>query len=220
LAVAEARILPVLDSWLARLFDPDHVDETIDTLLVANRTAEIDPPALVAARGNAAEAQTRLGRYLSAIDAGVDPNLLVEQTRQAQTELARATGIIAAHAARTSMTDLTPSTIRTILLRHDGFPGLLRKVATPDERRILYAELGITLTYERRASNGQIKELVRPTLSVPENKVGAPWSYSACRRGDLNPHVLADTSPSAGSTSFHALSVAGLDRKSAGQSVV
>jgi hypothetical protein len=59
LAVAEARILPVIDAWLGRLFDPDPVDETVETLLKADRPDELEPPALVEARKLAEDARRR-----------------------------------------------------------------------------------------------------------------------------------------------------------------
>jgi DNA invertase Pin-like site-specific DNA recombinase len=187
LAVAERRILPVMDAWLARLFDPDHIEETVDTLLRADRPADNDPPPLIEARRLATDAETRLARHVAAIDAGVDPSILVAQTREAQADLARANAIIAAHTARATLTALTPSAIRAVLLRHEGFPGLLRDVATPDERRKLYAGLGIRLSYERRNTGGQTRELIRPSLSPLESHT-TPWSNSPCRRGDLNSH--------------------------------
>ena len=183
LAVAEARIIPVLDMWLERLFDLDHINETVEALVQADRPVETDSRAVVEARQLATDAQARLARHVAAVDAGFDPTLLVAQTREAQADLARANGILAAHTARATMSFLTPFTIRSVLMRHEGLPGILRKVASPDERRKLYAGLGIILTYERRAVNGQIKDLVRPSLSPLESKV-APWSNCACRRSD------------------------------------
>ena len=195
LAVAEVRILPVLDEWLGKLFDPEHIDETVQTLIRADQRDDGDPPTVIQARRLAEAAQARITRHVAAIDAGVDPTLLVDQTRQAQADLAHANGIIAAHAARTTIARLTASSIRTVLSRHQGLPGLLQKVATPDDRRKLYADLGITLSYERRTTAGTTNDLVRPCLSLSRGNP-TPWSNCACRRGDLNPHVLADTSPS------------------------
>jgi hypothetical protein len=183
LAVAEAWILPVLDGWLGRLFDPDHIDETVDILLTADRRDETDPPDLIEARRLTDDAQARLARHVAAIDAGVDPGLLVEQTRRAQADLARAKGIIAAHAARSSISPLSPSAIRSVLLRHQGLPGLLRDVATPDERRQLYHDLGVTLTYERRSVRTEAQDLIRPSLSLPQTGT-KPWSNRTCRRGE------------------------------------
>ncbi len=121
LSVAESRVLPLLDLWLGRMFDPDHIDETIDTLLSLEQRIDTEPPAVVEARRLAAEAQARLARRIAAINAGFDPSLLVSDTRQAQTDLAKANGILAAHAARKTPAVLTPAIIRSVLLRHRGY---------------------------------------------------------------------------------------------------
>jgi hypothetical protein len=60
----------------------------------------------------------------------------------------------------------------------------LRK-AQPAMKADLYAALGISVTYDP-AANTAILE------ATPEKAVG----FRACRRGDLNPHALAGTSPS------------------------
>jgi site-specific DNA recombinase len=190
IAVAEARILPVLDEWLARLFDPDHFDESVEALLHSDQPGVV-PAAVIDARKLADDARARLARHVAAIDAGVDPTLLVEQTQRAQKDLARASEVIAAHAAKASMTALTAASVRATLSRHRGLPGLLNKVATPDERRSLYADLGIDLTYERRGTHGHTRELVRPFLTLPGAK-SPPWSNCACRRGDLNGYSTDD----------------------------
>ena len=114
------------------------------------------------ARRLAADAQARLERHIAAINAGFDPNSLVSDTRQAQMDLAKANSILAAHTARKTPAVLTPAVIRSVLLRHRGLPGLLRDVATPDERRQLYAGLGLSLACERRIMNGEIRESVPP----------------------------------------------------------
>ena len=88
--MAEARVIPVLDMWLERLFDRDHINETIEALVQADRPVETDLPAVIEARKLAADAQARLARHVAAIDAGFDPALLVPQTREAQADLARA----------------------------------------------------------------------------------------------------------------------------------
>ncbi len=166
LSVAESRVLPPLDMWLGRMFDPDHIDETIDRLLSLDQRIDADPPSVVEARRLAADAQARLERHIAAINAGFEPSLLVSDTRQAQTDLAKANGILAAHTARNTPAVLTPAMIRSVLLRHRGLPGLLRDVATPDERRQLYAGLGLSLAFERRIINGEIKELFRPSFQA------------------------------------------------------
>ena len=124
LAVAERRILPVLDAWLARLFDPDHIEETVDTLLRADRPADNDPPPLIEARRLASDAVTRLARHVAAIDAGVDPSILVAQTREAQVDLARANAIIAGDPVRAEIDNALPLAMGAIVSEVSalGFP--------------------------------------------------------------------------------------------------
>ena len=144
----------------------------------------------------AADARERLERQAKAISAGIDPAELVEEIRRAQADLAKAEPVISARTNRESTAPLMPSAIRAILLRHEGLVGLLRDIAEPHERRRLYADLGLRLTYERRGNAEKGEELVKPSLSVTMAPRATPWSNSACRRGDLNPHGLAPTSTS------------------------
>ncbi len=187
LAVAEARILPVLDAWLGQLFDPRHIEDTIEALLAVDRQTEIVGPAIARAERDAADARVRLERHAKAISAGIDPTVLVDEIRRAQTDLARAEAVVSARTPRAPTAPLTPSAIRDILLRHEGLVGLLRDVAEPQERRRLYAEFGLRLTYERRGQAEKVEELVRPSLSVTVAPRATPWSNSACRRTDLDP---------------------------------
>jgi len=187
LAVAEARILPALDAWLGQLFDPRHIEDTIEAVLAADRGTEIVGPAIAQAERDAADARARLERQAKAISAGIDPTVLVEEVRRAQADLAKAESVISARTTRASTAPLTPSAIRAILLRHEGLIGLLRDIAEPHERRRLYADLGLRLTYERRGKAEKAEELVRPSLSVTVAPRAIPWSNSACRRGDTLP---------------------------------
>lgn len=167
LAVAEARILPLLDAWLGQVFDRDRLDQTIETLLAAHTgRSTTEPGAVVEARRRAADARARLDRAVAAIAAGVDPTLMVPVTRSAQADLSKANDVLAAHTARSTPLALTPNMIRSVLLAHQGLPGLLADVATPDERRQLYAGLGLRPAYGRRTVNGQVRELFRPSFSA------------------------------------------------------
>ena len=148
------------------MFDPDHIDETINTLVSLDQRINMDPPTVIEARRLSADAQGRLARHVAAINAGFDPILLVSDIRQAQTDLAKANGILAAYTARKTPAVLTPAIIRSVLLRHRGLPGLLRDVATPDELRHLYAGLGLSLACERRIINGEVKDLFRPSFQA------------------------------------------------------
>jgi hypothetical protein len=43
---------------------------------------------------------------------------------------------------------------------------VLRDVASPDERRLQYAGLGLSLGYECRIMNGEVKDLFRPSFQA------------------------------------------------------
>ena len=91
LFVAEHRVLPAVDEWLADLSSPERLDTTVAAILHADnhriqrarRTARWPPPG---PRG----AQRELDQYLAALDAGLDPVLVTERTRAAQAGAAAA----------------------------------------------------------------------------------------------------------------------------------
>jgi hypothetical protein len=113
--------------------------------------------------------------------------LLVNRPVRAKSHLARATEVLASHAAKPNMTALTASTVRAVLSRHRGLTGPLQKIATPDERRCLYADLGITLSYERRTVQDRISELVRPFLVLPGAKSPPLLRITCVSVGGLEP---------------------------------
>ena len=95
-----------------------------------------------------------------------------------------------------------------------GLGDLLGVLATaaPEDKAEVYRKLGLQLTYDpaRRVviveshlgpgSSGALPRGPRPRGGPTASAIEAPGSEavseSQCRRRDLNPHVLADTSPS------------------------
>ena len=55
--------------------------------------------------------------------------------------------------------------------------------ADPEDKRAIYDELGVNLTYH-------------PDGRVARRGAGRACTWGSCRRGDLNPHALAGTRPS------------------------
>jgi len=84
------RILPVLDEWLRKL-SSKNLKVTVAAMMehtgVDGWTATRSPTARIMA----SQAQTKLDRYMDAIEKGMDPALYVERSRTAQRELAAAT---------------------------------------------------------------------------------------------------------------------------------
>jgi site-specific DNA recombinase len=152
-AVAEARILPPLDAWLGQLFAPERLDDTIAAILAAAGEVPAAPLELRRAQARAKEARQALDRYIAGLRAGVDPALVAEQTRQEQKALAAAEATIAAFASRPGA-QINEEALRR-LLGSQAAMGDLLAVATPAERRQIYAEAGIHLTYLRSADGAE-----------------------------------------------------------------
>jgi hypothetical protein len=163
--VAEPRILPALDDWLGDLFAPDRLDETVATIL-ASADQEPETAELRQARRRAEAAQTRLSRYVRALDAGMDPALVARQTREAQIELSAAEAIITSHKGQHRAID--EALLRALITDGEALPRLL-EVATPEERRQIYSSAGVHLDYIRHEDGS---EVIRASLRVEFLRVG------------------------------------------------
>jgi hypothetical protein len=163
--VAEERIVPVLDGWLAGL-TAKNLDEVVDEMLREGSGHNDEPPDVARARKIAEEAQTKLERYLNAIEKGMDPALYVERSRTAQAELAAAKAVIEENFGSTAV-PLGEHELRDLLGRVGGIVGLLHE-ADAEERRQFYQEIGLNLAYQRVAG----REKVTAALGVEFLRVG------------------------------------------------
>jgi hypothetical protein len=82
--LAEDRILPAVDAWLAELTSADRLERTVRTILEADSREASDPPELRRAKLQDREARKKLTQYLDALEAGMDPALITERTRATQ----------------------------------------------------------------------------------------------------------------------------------------
>lgn len=85
----EVDIVEPIDDWLSTLFHPDHLDNTIAALLDAQDDGSTDARRAAVLR-RIQDADTRIGRHLAAIEAGVDPQIMVEPLNSAQADKASA----------------------------------------------------------------------------------------------------------------------------------
>ncbi|WP_328663150.1 recombinase family protein [Nocardia salmonicida] len=85
----EADIIEPIDEWLSTLFHPEHINRTIAALLDAQQDHGTDTRR-AALRGRIEQAGTRIGRHLAAIEAGVDPQAVVDALNSAQADKAAA----------------------------------------------------------------------------------------------------------------------------------
>ncbi|MFF2084066.1 recombinase family protein [Nocardia sp. NPDC058176] len=85
----EDHLIEPIDTWLATLFDPEHLDTTVAALLEANNDEDGDARRS-ALRLKIQQAQTKIDRHLAAIEAGVDPKVVVDALNTAQADRASA----------------------------------------------------------------------------------------------------------------------------------
>ena len=87
----EADILPAIDRWLAVIFAPHRLTQTIAELATAQALPATPGPAEPAQDTQAAiaDCDARLARYLAALDAGGNPQAIAVWTRQRQSRTRR-----------------------------------------------------------------------------------------------------------------------------------
>jgi site-specific DNA recombinase len=173
----EADLLPHLDGWLAGLLDPDRLDDTLDALEQASNDQAAIAERLAAAEQAVADCQRQLTQYRAALDAGADPTEVTAWINQASAAKA------AAEAERARLRAVSPTRLDRAALRRilTQAGGLVTAPTAANARRCMSGWASRGSTSPRSGS-----------WSSPRTWYANGW----CRRGDLNPHVLADTRPS------------------------
>lgn len=85
----ESYLIEPVDRWLATLFDRNNLDSTVAAFVEAQNDDGLDSRRH-ALRQRIGQAQTKIGRNLAAIEAGADPQAVVEALNSAQAEKAAA----------------------------------------------------------------------------------------------------------------------------------
>lgn len=168
LAVRQDRILPVLDRWIAGLFAPEHMTSLAEEVVAADRTAHRADTAVQAARQVIVQGQRKIERYMAGLEAGLDPSLVSERARKAQSEIAAAQAIV--ESAPDAPAPLTVEEVRSTLERLRDVPKIL-DTADPTVRAELYQSLGVTLTY-RRAGDAEYVRVNARVEGVDLERVG------------------------------------------------
>lgn len=172
--LAEKDVLTPIDDWLATLFAPHRIDDTIRAMHEAQPRPEPEPADT--ASQTVAECDAKLARYREALETGTDPQLIAGWTAEVQAQRAEALAS-------------TRKTTRPRRMSEDEIRGLVKAIGdirsvldntTPEDKGEIYRQLGLTLTY----SPG------KRTVRAEVNLNAQAWGYGMCRRGDLNPHAL------------------------------
>ncbi|WP_324194676.1 recombinase family protein [Nocardia terpenica] len=148
----ESHIAGPLNKWLAGLFDRRHRARTLEILLDAYNTDDHDLRR-IALRQKVSDAETKLLRHRAAIEAGVDPLVLVDAINALQAEKA----IAAAELDR--LPAVAPITISELTKLLDSFGDIaaVLDAGTPQDKADLYAALQLEITYRHR---DQVAEVI------------------------------------------------------------
>lgn len=142
----ERDLLPGVDKWLGRIFDPLNIDETCEAIVGA-----VDTNASIADRSAATaalrECDRKLGRYRELLDAGTDPALVAQWISEVQTERRHGEATLRGLTQSAKADIVTGSEVREILGGLGGLGGLLH-VSQPTLRSRFYEEVGVTGTFD------------------------------------------------------------------------
>jgi site-specific DNA recombinase len=140
----EDRIVPPLDEWLGRLFEPERLDRTLDALAAAQCPPSREEMVQAEVRRQVVDADRKLARHRAALEAGADPAVVTAWIREVQAAKAE---------AEAQLRRLSQSPARTLdrdeLVQITRALGdMVRVLADADPaRKAFYAGLGLRLTY-------------------------------------------------------------------------
>ena len=141
----EDRIVPRLDEWLGKLFEPQRLDQTLDALAAAQRASSHEDAMQVEARRQVAECDRKLARHRAALEAGADPAVVTAWIREVQAARAEA------EAQLRRLGQPRPQVLdRDELAEMTRAIGDMVRVLThadPARKAKIYAGLGLRLTY-------------------------------------------------------------------------
>jgi hypothetical protein len=180
----------VLDDWLGALSSKS-VDHAIAEMLLQAGAEGPEPPDITRARRVALEAQTKLERYMDAIEKGMDPDLYITRSRAVQAELVAAKAVLETHRSSADP-PLGEDQLRDLVQRVGSIVDLLQD-AEADERRQFYQELGLNLIYQRIDGREKVQaSLARRGVFACrrgefDTRLAQPWVRAGCSCQDHSP---------------------------------
>ena len=143
LYLKESAVLPGLDTWLASLFDKDHLEETSAILAGVSQPDPHDEANKAGLKEKIHDCDRRLRQYQAVLDEGADPKIVARWITQVQRERRELETQLGAKIPGGKLT----------LLQVQALVGALHDIVTvlaeaaPDDRADLYSELGVNLIY-------------------------------------------------------------------------
>ncbi|WP_156184778.1 hypothetical protein [Allosalinactinospora lopnorensis] len=173
----EADVLPVLDEWLATLFDPTRRRATIRLLAESQRENDADQAARRAAEEKIAGCDAKLARYRAALEAGTDPEVVAEWIREVKPDRALANAQLAEQKDYPQRLDEDEVAAHLDAI---GDVSTMIRHADREAKSALYNGLDLRLTYH------PVERKVRAEANLNSHDM----YKRSCPRGDLNPHAL------------------------------
>jgi len=175
-------IVPRLDRWLAELFAPEHIGQTIQALMATHDAPRPDAALAELARRRIADCDRKLSQHRAALEAGADPATIAawmkeELARKAEAE--RQLQRMPAASASPGPEELVAA------LRSLGDMAEVLGRAKPERKAKIYAGLGIRLAFH--PDQGDYGR-VRVSAADSESRIGGRFvSEGACGTGRLYP---------------------------------
>ena len=142
--VQEAAIVPSLDEWIGSLFAEEHLDATCEALAaVSDLEPEADEGRELDLRRRLKECDAKLGRYRALLEH--DSELTIVATWIAEVERERRS-LERQLGRKSTSRKLTVAEIKALVRELKDIVGVLAN-ADPEDKRAIYDELGVNLTY-------------------------------------------------------------------------
>jgi hypothetical protein len=158
-----------MNDWIAGLFDPRNISETID-LIMAAQDSGTDDIAAAAAKAKITDANQRMARYKAVIDAGGDPAEIGAWITEARAQRVQAEADLR---QATSKTRITRQQVKEMITTTTDIAATLRNAETA-QMAGAYRKLGVRLTYDPAGP------VIRATASPQPDNIGK-WFVSEVR---------------------------------------
>jgi site-specific DNA recombinase len=172
----EADVLQPLDRWLAGMFSPHRLPDTVQHLYDAQDHPDLPDHREQAAQRRLTDCDQRLARYRHALEAGTDPHTIATWIAEVTTERAVAEAELSTAPPRRQK--MTRHDIHKLITNLGDIAAALHH-ATADHKGPIYRNLGIHLTYQPSTR----------TVTA-ELRIDGHWcAYGAC------PRAVSTTTP-------------------------
>ncbi len=172
--LGERDVLAPLDDWLAGLFAPHRVRDTLRALCDAQE-ATPDPAADEIER-KLDDCDAKLASYRAALDAGAEPAVVAAWIAEVQAERAAFERRRKPQARQERLNEQEIAAMVDAL----GGIGAALEAADLHDKADLYRKLGL----------GLLDQPHQRVVTAEINLDSSRWGYGSCPRGDLNPHPL------------------------------